>query len=234
MRSVIGGRDVVEPFFVRIFRIVDQILVRINAHDRLNIKRPGRREMDLLAVARNRVNVSPAIALAHPKKIPAVVQPLELIHHIDPCRVVFAGNNRRGAGIGVRKHHVIGVLPPVQVLDHKRFGVSRPFHARDVTGFRIASHLHPSRFAACRAHHSDAHQRIRRSRLRIRNFFHQRIHSELRVRDVCDDVVWRSHVVDEREISHRARIELPIRDSLSVRTPAKRVADFQFLLVYPV
>jgi hypothetical protein len=46
--------------------------------------------------------------------------------------------------------------------------------------------------------------------------------------------VQRIGVVDEQEVTHTVRVELPVGDALAVRAPAEAVAHAQLFFVSPV
>ena len=106
----------------------------------------GGDELHAVSVARDEVGVAPAVALAEPQKVLAVVDPLNFVHHVHPGGILIAENLADLAGGGVGEQHIVGILQAIQMLDGEFAGISGPLEARDVIVAGIAGDVHPAAF----------------------------------------------------------------------------------------
>ena len=206
--GVVGRCDVVEPS-----------AGLVHAGDRHHVERPRGHEGRALAGARHPVHVAPAVPLAHPEQLGALVEPGDIVHQVHPGAVPLGEHRSDGARGGVRKQDPIGVLEAIHSLEHER-GRPRPLHAGEVVLPQVVAQRDPGDGPSGRGHHARPYRRIGRAGLGIL--------------DRRDDRIERVGVVDETEGAHSAHVELPEGDPRAVGGPAEAVAEVEFLLVHPV
>ena len=85
-----------------------------------------------------------------------------------------------------------------------------------------------------RRHDADANEGILGSRLRVRYLLERGINAGSRVRNASFYSVGCSSVIDEGKILDVTRIELPVGNSLAVRTPAESVPKKELLFINPI
>ncbi len=133
-RQPAGLRRAVERHPVQVTRlgvvgrgeVVDLPGLAVDADDVDHVECAGRDQPGLAPVARGDVQVTPAVALAGPGESSTAVDPVEVIHNVDP-RLVPLGQGRADlARLRVREHHLVGVLEPVQVLEDQLTRADRP------------------------------------------------------------------------------------------------------------
>ncbi len=222
LRRVLGRRREVEPS-VRFVDPVDADDVVAALGDELHVG----------AVARDRVDVPPAVALAHPEESLAALDPLdvpgreargapaEVAERDVATRVVLLRQDRADlAGPGVAQHHEVRVLEPVELLEDDLVGARGPVHAGQVVLARVAGNVEPLRRSARRAHDADARGGVPLAGLRVGE------RRDLRIEP--------GGLVDEAELLDARGVELPVGDPLAVGAPLPAVAAEELLLVDPV
>ena len=226
----IGARAVQIPFGGVLGRcnVVNPAALRIDSGHFHGVARRRRHRHRVPAIQTHRVGPPPAVALAQPKEALATLEPIEALRfarrafplrHKHPGIVLIAENHLGGARTRIAQIKRRHILPPVQ-LRHGDAAFVRPVHAEQIILPRIARNLHPLRLSAGDADDSHAHRRILGARLRVGKLHQFRIE--------------RFRVVDDGVLLDAAFIQLPERDVLSVRRPAERIAQIEFLFVHPV
>ncbi len=154
-----------------------------------------------------------------------MVEPVLEVDRVQPRLIPLREHRAHGTRSGVAQHHAVGVLHTVQVLDRHGIGPPRPPHAGDVVVARVGIHGEPRRLSPVRRH--DAHPR---GRLRG---------AGLGVLDRYGVGVQRIGRVDEQEVAHARRVQLPKRETRPVRAPPEPVgavpgSEEELFLVHPV
>ncbi len=163
--------------------------------------------------------MAPAITLAHPQIRSAFVDPRNLGHELDPRLRFVTKRDRHAAGWYVSDQEIIPVLQPIELLNGDGLGI-HPVESGEICVSRVAWRLQPARASSGRGNDADPHRRVRGADFRIR--ITRR--GGIQVRGV----------IDERVDAHAGRVELPVRNRLSVRTPLETVTQREFFLVHPV
>jgi len=156
VRGVVGRGDEVEAAL---------LLVDVQQLDHVEFAR--RDELHILAGAGDEIDVSPAVALAQPGEPLAAGQPVEFVVDVDPGVVALGEDRLHLAGPGIGEHHAVGVLEPVELLEHDLVGLLDPVHAGDVVFARIAGNVEPPRTAAVELDHAHPADRVPLPDLRI-------------------------------------------------------------------
>ena len=219
LRRVLGRRVEVEPAALRID-------VRDLHHVVLAVRDEPHR-----AVARHEVRVPPAVALAQVDERRAVVEPVQrrarapvvvVVVDVDPRAVALDEQRLRARRSRASATNIVFTrLPPVELLDRAARSSSPPSPcARD----------------SCCADRRESSSTSSGRRSRSRRRCAPRSWS-CPPSGYCTGIgerVERVGVVDQQEVAHAARVELPVGDALAVRAPAEPVAHAQLFLVHPV
>src|SRR6266550_9525989 len=192
-----------------------------------------RNAFHVAAVARDRINVSPAVTFARPKKSLAVIYPLDIAasqarlvpvdvapRDVHPGVVFFGKHRMNFASLAITKHDHVRVLQAVELLNDNFIGVCGPLHAGQIVVAWVAGNIEPACGAPGGAYHTNACGRISLTCFWIRK------RSDLWIESSC--------VVDELHLFHAFGIKLPVGDLFAVRTPAPAVAAKEFLFIDPV
>ena len=199
---------------------VDPAAVGVDLVDGDRIAARRRDGPHLGAVARDDVDAVPAVAVAHPGEVLAVVEPDQIVHGIGP-RVVGLDEDRLGLHrLDVRQKHLVALLEPVEVLDDELGGGRRPVHPRGIMVALVVGEPEPARRAARGRDDADLGGAVGGARLRV-------LHRD-------GEAVERVRVVDHQEVADAAGVEAPVGDVLAVGAPAEAVAEAELLLVDPV
>ena len=162
----------------------------------------------------------PTVALAEPEEAPSAVDPVKLVHDLDPRVIAVGEEDPRGARRGIGGDHVVRVLETVELLEEDVGGVGRPLHARDVMVARVRVGLDPAGRPARGRDDADADGGVDLA--------------DLGVRDGRDLRVAARREVHEREVLHPGGVELPVSEVPAIGAPTQAVAQAELLLVDPV
>src|SRR5262249_20150380 len=140
----------------------------------------GRDEFDVLAIARDRIDVPPTVALTRPQEPFAAVDPLHVAarqtafvpinsspRDVHAGGVLFGQDRTDFARADVAEHHDISVLQPVELLNDDLVGVGRPLHPWQIVIARIARNAEPLRLSARRADDAYARGRVSLAGFRV-------------------------------------------------------------------
>ena len=210
-----------EPLFHRVGRRneIQPAALLIHSNEFRDIERAGGQVDKSTSVARHPIQVTPSVTLALPDERVAFVEPGYVLYIFDVVQLLLHEHRTDLSGCRVRVIHAVRVLLAIQLLNDDLVRTCGPAHARHVVLTRIAREVRPHRAAALHRHHPDACSRHGLANLRVRNS--------------CEHGVELVGRVDQREIPHARRIELPVRNAGAVRTPAETVADGELLFVGP-
>ena len=174
------------------------------------------------AIARDEVQVTPAVALADPGEgVPLLNTLPVIVVNVHPGSVALGVNRSHLPGCGIGEHHVGCILKPVHAANEQFLRIAGPIHARDVeVGAGVAGNVHPEGLASARRDDADAAGRVPFARLRVGEGLRDRVGS--------------ARVVEQRELLDAARVELPVRDLLAVGAPPPAVAAEELFLVDPI
>ena len=159
-------------------RVVDPARRRIHAHARTARRRrwpglcrsnaPGCHEPLLGPVARDDVEVPPAVALADPGEALAAVDPAQVVHHVHPGAVALGEHRARPPGRARRPASPRACSAArFRCWSTTSLGARRPLQPRDVVVARIAGDVEPDGSAAVGAHHADARRGVGRAGLGV-------------------------------------------------------------------
>src|SRR5277367_6696609 len=90
------------------------LLVRGAKVDHIEIS--VRNQLHAASVARNEIGMPPAVPLAKPQKIRAVVKPFDFRHHVHPGSILISKNWADGAARAIGDQNIIGILQTIQML----------------------------------------------------------------------------------------------------------------------
>ena len=184
-----------------------------NLHD---VEFPRRTQIEALAVARDGVQMHPAIALTQPGECAIAIQPVHVVARDQPGVVLLHHQRPHCTRCGIAQQYAIRVLPPVLVLQ-QHLRVAGPVHARHVVFARVAGEREPLGSGRVDRNHAHTNRGIRGPGFRVTQW------------DWCG--VLPARIPDHVEGADAAGVELPVGDAARVRAPRECLAERELLLV---